>query len=96
MSRKTIDIKTVKEMVNGMLLNSEDNYQQGRESLTFFLERVLMDSENYKGFRYLHIDDMKESHYGTSVGINLTEDKKIETDSTKLFKNTDHTRVRYF
>ena len=96
MIRKTIKVETIKSMVNGMLLNSEDNYQQGRESLTFFLERVLMDTNNYRGFSYLSVVDMNDSHYGTSVGINLTEDKQFEPDSEKRLINTDHTRVRYF
>lgn len=90
MIRKTISVETIKSMVNDVLLNSEDNYKEGRESLTFFLERVLMNSGNYKGFRYLHVADMKESEYGTTLGINDT------CDENEKFKNTDHTRVRYF
>ena len=90
MSRKTISVETIKSMVDGMLLNSEDDYQQGRSALANFLEKVLMDTGNYKGFSYLSGTDMTKSEYGTTVGI--FEMKEFG----EKFENTDHTRVRYF
>lgn len=96
MSRKTINVETIKSMVNEVLLNSEDSYKDGRESLTFLLEKIFVETGNYRGFRYLSENDMVNSTGGVSVGINLTETKRFEENPTKRFENTDPTRVHYF
>jgi hypothetical protein len=60
MGRKTVDIETVKEMVNrGLETSSSTLYLEGltpeqafRTGLTAVLEQVLMSTGNYKGFAY--------------------------------------------
>ena len=52
--RKTIEVEQVKAIANAMLQNSDDDRAEGRVSVAVLLERVLMDTDNYKGFRYLH------------------------------------------
>lgn len=53
MTRKTIPVERVKELANGMLLNSQDEMTKEREGIYTLLEQVLMDTGNYHGFRYL-------------------------------------------
>lgn len=50
--RKTIEIEAVKLSINGMLARSADDHAQGRVALAVFLEHLLMDTGNYKGFRH--------------------------------------------
>ena len=88
--KKTVKVEDLKNQVNDMLLNSEDDYKQGRESLCTFIERVLMDAGNYHGFGYLSKLDMQKSSYGTSVGI------VYDDNNNPIFENTDHTRVHYY
>jgi hypothetical protein len=88
--RKTIAVSSVKEKINGIILNSEDNQKEVRESLGLLLEEILMETKNYKGFKYLTKKDMELSYSGTTVGIN--DDQKDKT----LFEGTDHTRICYY
>jgi hypothetical protein len=88
--RKTIEINNIKEKINGIILNSEDNQKEVRESLGLLLEEILMETNNYKGFKYLTKKDMELSYSGTTVGIN--DDQKGKT----LFEGTDSTRIYYY
>jgi hypothetical protein len=80
-----------------MLLNSSDSDQYTRDTMITFLENVLMETGNYKGFRYLIEEDMAKSEYGVipgryvPTGVDLTE---LTID--QQFANTDCTRVQYF
>lgn len=98
MSRKrlTVKVSEVKDLINDMLLNSMDDNKQGREALGTALEKLLMDTGNYEGFKYLNCLDMLRSTNGTSIGINLTQDNQFEQDPTKRFSNVDFSRVHYF
>ena len=51
--RKTIDVEALKEHANKMLRDSVDEVTEGRISVAVFIEWVLMETGNYKGFRYL-------------------------------------------
>ena len=56
-----------------------------RQGVMTMIEQVLIDSDNYKGFRYLALDEVpKESKPG------------IRPEKEDQFENTDNTRVRYF
>jgi hypothetical protein len=52
--RKTISVEDVKTIANGMLANSQEQLTESREAIAVLLERVLLDTSNYKGYR--HID----------------------------------------
>lgn len=91
-TRTTVNVDQVRAIVNGMLRNTEDSDQAGRESVIELLERILHDTGNYRGFRYLSSDDMKDSVNGTSVGIGPFVSDSVE-DIRARFNNTDHTRV---
>ena len=54
--RKTIEVEKVKSMVNHMLANSADDVTEGRIALAVLLERVLMETGNYHGYRHLRVD----------------------------------------
>ena len=61
--RKTIEVAAVREMANAMLANSDDDRTEGRVGVALLLERVLHDTGNYKGFRYLHyLDESRPNH----------------------------------
>jgi hypothetical protein len=53
MSRKTVDIKFLKEKANSFLLNSEDDMIGERIGIYSLLEAALFETNNYKGFNYL-------------------------------------------
>ncbi len=88
--RKTVSVELLKSMVNEVLLNGDDYDTRGRSSLTLLLEKVLMGSGNYRGFRYLSASEMLNSVNGTQPGINAEGDTTLAK-----FTNTDGTRVCY-
>ena len=53
MARKTIEIETVKQKVNNFLSESKDEMKGGRVALCVFVETILHETENYKGFSYI-------------------------------------------
>ena len=50
--RKTIEVEAVKAAANHMLANSLPELTEGRTSVAVLLERVLMDTGNYRGFMF--------------------------------------------
>jgi hypothetical protein len=52
-ARKTVPVEAVKRNANRMLRNSDDAMQQGRIGVYMLLERVLFDTDNYKGYKYI-------------------------------------------
>ena len=55
-ARKTISVKRVLDFANNMLANSADDQVQARHAVAGMIEDVLMDTGNYKGFRFLDRD----------------------------------------
>lgn len=93
-ARKTVSIETLKTGVNEMILNTPDEDKSGRELLGLFLESMLMETKNYRGFRYLTEKDMRNSQNGVSVGIKYYVDPF--GDPARQFDGTDNSRVHYF
>ena len=93
-SRKTIAVESIKNRVNSMLLHSSDSNQYTRDTMITFLENVLMETGNYKGFRYLIEEDMEKSEYGIIPGRHFPTGVELTID--QQFANTDCTRVQYF
>lgn len=52
-SRKTYPVETLREKVNRALVVLPDEMGEGRMALASLLEAVLMETGNYKGYRYL-------------------------------------------
>lgn len=90
--RKTVEVASIKMIINDFLLNSPDDKKSSREDMIHILESTLILSSGYHGFSYLNKNDMKNSWEGTSVGINIDEKG---APSSMPFENTDHTRVHY-
>tara|TARA_B110000046_G_scaffold5857_1_gene6222 strand:- start:94 stop:306 length:213 start_codon:yes stop_codon:yes gene_type:complete len=58
-SVKTINVERVKEMVNHYLKHSSKSEYAERLGECFLLEAILMETKNYKGFRYLETDEVE-------------------------------------
>ena len=95
--RKTINVEDLKDFANNQLASSV-RYERQKESfegidaelrkgVMMMLENVLMSTDNYKGFRYLALDEVPT---GCIPGI------RRDRGEEKQFENTDDTRVRYF
>jgi hypothetical protein len=84
MGRKTIDVQEMKEYANDLLARRGNTMTKEdvniRLGVTLMIERILMDSGNYKGYRYLCSDDLEE---GVSPGIIYTEDSHEIVDDTR-------------
>jgi hypothetical protein len=92
-AKKTIRIEKVVDDINEKLASACWNEDQ-REVLVAILDKWLIDNKAYKGFRYLRTNEVLS---GDTAGINAkTTDDISKIDATELFKDTDHTRVRFF
>jgi hypothetical protein len=87
--RKTFNVEEFKASINRMLAGSVIT-PEGRKSMIIILEDVLMQTGNYKGFRYL---SEKEVPAGHKAGINHSD--YFQPTHEELFDNTDNTRVCY-
>jgi hypothetical protein len=67
-----------------------------RQGMMNVLEGVLHDAGAYKGFRYLHSDEVPA---GELPGVNFEQNnlghRFLCADITARFANTDRTRVQY-
>lgn len=57
MARKTIKVEMVKTMANHFLAHKNTNDEE-RQAIASFIESILMESGNYKGFSYLETDEV--------------------------------------
>lgn len=57
MARQTIKVEMVKTMANHFLAHKDTNNDE-RRAIASFIESVLMESGNYKGFSYLDTDEV--------------------------------------
>lgn len=51
-ARKTAEVAAIKDAANHMLKQSIDSFVGQREGIAALLERILMDTNNYKGFQF--------------------------------------------
>lgn len=79
--RKTLEVQEIKDKANQVFRASGDEFKTGRASVKLFVEDILMQTGNYKGFRYLSKDETE----GRTFGIRFTH------DNTPVFE--DQTRV---
>ena len=97
MARKTFSVEEFKANANAFMLNSKDEQAGNRQGMMTALESVLHATGNYRGFGYLNREDMADSLYGSTVGINTERFKPSESMShDEKFGGTDKTRVHYF
>ncbi len=57
--KKTVKIADVLTKANQYIKESPQDQRVGRRMLASFVEGLLMDSNNYKGFRYLRAGELK-------------------------------------
>jgi len=86
--RKTVDVSSTKDKVNEMLAVStcSAGVRQGAINV---LENILHETGNYRGFRYLGVDEIPANQ---TPGIRWGFDDNV----VARFFNTDPTRVQYF
>ena len=95
--RKTMNVEDLRNYANNQLSTSiryerqkhmiENIDAEFRKGVMAMIEAVLMDTGNYKGFRYLAVDEVPT---GCTPGI------RRERGADNQFDETDNTRVRYF
>jgi hypothetical protein len=95
--RKTMNVEDLRNYANNQLSTSiryerqkhmiENIDAEFRKGVMAMIESVLMDTGNYKGFRYLAVDEVPA---GCTPGI------RRDRGAEKQFDGTDNTRVRYF
>jgi hypothetical protein len=88
--RKTIEISKLVEIANGILQNSGSDYADIRQGAINMIESALMETKNYRGFRYL---DETEVDASSRPGIRDTATISRGVDN---FRDTDSTRRHYF
>ena len=83
MKRKTIDVETIKNMVNERLEKSKDTFEVSgydansfRHGIASLLEDILHKTGNYKGFGYLESAKVKNP---------CTKDMTIENESRRYY-----------
>lgn len=57
MARKTVPVECVKSAANAMLRRSHASAKEGRIGTYVLLERILFDTGNYKGYKYISPED---------------------------------------
>jgi len=90
MARKTINVKALVNYANWQLKQSVTD-QGHRRGIQTMVEQVLMESGNYRGFRYLKQDEVPQGHI---PGIYMDADGKM-LPYPERFEGTDTSRVEY-
>lgn len=62
MTRKTVDVASVKKLANTILSSggTDDAAKSTRHGVILMVEQILLDTDNYKGFRYLPCVDITD------------------------------------
>jgi len=60
MGRKTIEVHTLLNMANAAL-STKDSTADGREAMCAMIEKVLLNTSNYAGYRYLTTNEIAGS-----------------------------------
>jgi hypothetical protein len=81
MGRKTVNVNCLREAANNMLATSTSS-PEFRLGICVMIEQVLLDSDNYNGFRYL---SEKEVPVGGDSGICLAEETNFVNDRSRRF-----------
>jgi hypothetical protein len=87
--RTTIKFEALKAEANKVFRESQDGYADGRRAIQSFVDSVLMDAGQYKGFGYLTKDRVAP---GNSFGI---EWAPVEPGQVQP-KFFDQTRIEFY
>ena len=91
MSRKTVNISGLVEYANSVLRSNSGN-ESYRRGIMRMIEPTIHDTGNYKGFRYLLLNEIPA---GNKPGINYVGGMP-HPDYAMRFANTDNTRIAYY
>ena len=96
MGKKTFSVDTMRRDINLNLKNSTKSYSTPdvRQGLMDALEYVLHQSGNYKGFRYLLLNEVPDGELPGMVVHGTIEDTPHEVRFAE--GTVDRTRVEYF
>lgn len=78
---KTIQVDALKARANLVFKNSENDYTDGRRHIQTFVEHILMETGNYKGFGYLSKDAVAKDK---TFGIEFTGNEPKFHDQTRI------------
>lgn len=90
MARKTFNVDEFRQKANISLFTSPSDEASCRTVVIVILESVLMETGNYKGYRYLGQDELPAD---SLPGINTPVE---ELSMEERFANTDTTRRYYY
>ena len=81
--RRTVEIEKLKRMANEYFVHSGDDYREARRAIQSFVEAILHDTDNYRGFMYLTAEQSKPGH---SIGLayDLEAHKNIFPDDSRV------------
>lgn len=94
MSRSTIKIEKVKDMVNTIMRSNCT--KEERMGVALLFERMLHECDQYKGFNYLLQDEVP---IGELPGVRpeyLSRPNRYENGTDKAFENVDEYRRVYY
>jgi len=60
--RKTVDVERIKALHNQMNADSVDAVKEGRKAITLFADTLLIEADQYRGFRYTNDADPSRQH----------------------------------
>jgi hypothetical protein len=86
-TKKTIAVKTIVDQLNDTLSTGFQTIQE-RQAIMTFVEQILRDTGNYRGFQYLTQEQVPLNQLPGIRGKNGDE-------VGSRFMNTDSTRVKY-
>jgi len=86
MSRKTVSVDMIKAQCN-LIFRTNQMSPAYRQGISELVSNILMDTGNYRGFRYLHQDEVPEDEL---PGIYPSD------NYDKRFEGTDPTRIQYY
>jgi hypothetical protein len=96
MAKKTFKVEDLKDMVNRVLLESNDKYGASpalRQGMMNVLEQVLHETGNYGGFKHLRPSQVP---FGNIPGIVVECVDGTTIDERFPEGKVDRTRVHYF
>ena len=80
--RKTIRVEVIKERVNRFLAHSKNEDAEVRKGHHALATMLLMEAKAYKGFRYLHKEDVAAD---LSFGVEWLASKPVFHDQTRTY-----------
>jgi hypothetical protein len=82
--RQTVEVAKLKRMANEYFANSGGPFKDARRAIQSFVEAVLHDTGNYRGFQYLTAEQSKPGH-STGVIHDFETGKHVFPDESRIY-----------